>query len=114
MNKEILIELNIDQTFFPRVLEAKRLHNGLSHSDYAKQLHCTESQLRAAESGEAFLPEAVVERFLNSHNFYNLTKLCLMASSQGIGVRKVKYTIGSRVYKQVKELFAETEYTVLD
>lgn len=114
MNKEILIELNIDQTFFPRVVKAKRLHNGLSHSDYAKQLHCTESQLRAAESGEAFLPEAVVEHFLNSHNFYNLTKLYLMASSQGIGVMKVKHTVGPRVFKQVKEVFTEMEYTVLE
>lgn len=110
----IRIEFNIDQTFFPRVLKAKRLQTGLSQADYAKQLQCTESQLRAAESGEALLPEAVVEHFLNSHSFYNLTKLCLMASSQGIGLMKVKQTVGPRVYKQVKELFAETEYSALD
>lgn len=108
------IELNIDQTFFPRVLKSKRLQIGMSMHEFAKQLRCSEKELEQAENSEAHLSEEVVGRFLNDFKFYNLSKLYLMASSQGFGISKAKHIVGPRVFKQGQVLFLKEEFLVLD
>jgi transcriptional regulator with XRE-family HTH domain len=114
MTKHISIELNIDPTFFPRILKTKRIESGLSLQAFASQLGCSVKELEQAENSEACLSEEVVDRFLNDFKLYNLSKLYLMASSQGFGISKAKHVVGPRVFKQVQELFLKEEFVVLD
>lgn len=114
MAKRMNIELSFDKALFPRVLKAKRLEFGRSVSEFAELIQCSPEQLDEAEQGRANLLEKVVEQFLKHHAFYSLSKLCLMASSQGIGISKLKVNVGPKVFKQLQALFSEAELKVRD